>query len=140
MLRACCDAPAWAESVSRGRPYADREALLAAGDQAARRLDAEQVDRAVAAHPRLGERPQESSDGWSAQEQAGVGPTAELAEANRAYEQRFGRVFLLCANGLSGQQVLDRLRERLGNDEDSEAAVVAGELRKIAVLRLGRLV
>jgi 2-oxo-4-hydroxy-4-carboxy-5-ureidoimidazoline decarboxylase len=64
---------------------------------------------------------------------------AGLLEGNRAYEERFGRVFLICATGLSGEQVLDGLTERLGNDDEAEAAVVADELRKIAVLRLRKV-
>jgi 2-oxo-4-hydroxy-4-carboxy-5-ureidoimidazoline decarboxylase len=144
-LLACCDVQSWADAVERGRPYVDVEAALAAADKAARSLTTAEVDRALAAHPRIGERAQgEGTEAaWSRGEQSGVGrdePTAAaLAEGNRAYEERFGRVFLICATGLSGEQVLDSLTERLGNDEETEAAVVADELRKIAVLRLRKV-
>ena len=49
-------------------------------------------------------------------------------------------MFLICATGLSGGQVLAALRDRLTNDEPTEAGVVADELRKIALLRLRRVV
>ena len=62
-----------------------------------------------------------------------------LAEGNLAYERRFGHVFLICASGLSGQDMLDQLRARLGNDTDTERAVVRQELLKIARLRLTKL-
>ena len=52
-------------------------------------------------------------------EQAGVDPSdaavaAALAEGNRAYEQRFGRVFLIRAAGRSATEILAALTERLG--------------------------
>jgi 2-oxo-4-hydroxy-4-carboxy-5-ureidoimidazoline decarboxylase len=145
-LLACCDVPAWAAAVRDGRPYADVDALLATADAAARRLSPADVDRALDAHPRIGERAHRDGpgSGWSGAEQSGVDRDADtvhaLAEGNRAYEQRFGRVFLICATGLSGAEVLRSLQDRLGNDEQAEAGVVAEELRKIALLRLRRVV
>jgi 2-oxo-4-hydroxy-4-carboxy-5-ureidoimidazoline decarboxylase len=62
-----------------------------------------------------------------------------LAEGNRVYERRFGHVFLVCASGLSGQDMLDQLRARLGNDAEAERAVVRQELLKITRLRLAKL-
>ena len=55
---------------------------------------------------------------------------------NAAYEERFGHVFLICATGLSGEQMLAALRRRLDNDEEAERMVAAAELRKITVLRV----
>ncbi len=141
-LLTCCDAPAWAANVRDGRPYTDLESVLDVADKAARELTAEDVDRALAAHPRIGERPEGSGADaeLSRQEQSGVSQDTwtrqALLEGNRAYEERFGRVFLICASGRSGEEILVALRERLGNDERTEAAVVAEELRKIALLRL----
>lgn len=145
MLTACCDVPAWVDTVRDGRPFADVADALALADGAARSLTPEDVARALAAHPRIGERPDGSGPGaaWSRHEQSAVSQDADtqaaLAEANRAYETRFDRVFLICASGLSGDQVLDALRARLDNDDATESAVVADELRKIALLRLERL-
>lgn len=145
-LLACCDVPAWAAAVRDGRPYADLDALLVTADEAARRISPADVDRALDAHPRIGERAHRpgAESGWSRQEQSGVrrdaGTQQALAEGNRAYEERFGRVFLICAAGLSGEEILARLRSRLGNDGPTEAGVVAEELRKIALLRLRRVV
>lgn len=146
LLLACCDVPSWADAVVAGRPYAGTEDLYAVADAAARRLAPAEVDRALAAHPRIGERARGNGTeaGWSRQEQSGVSADAEVQQAlltgNQAYEDRFGRVFLICATGLSGEEILTSLRERLGNDEQTEAAVVAEELRKIALLRLRKQV
>jgi 2-oxo-4-hydroxy-4-carboxy-5-ureidoimidazoline decarboxylase len=146
MLAACCDVPRWVDGILAGRPYGDAAAVAQAADRAARDLDDSEVEQALAAHPRIGDR----SDGdsteaaWSRSEQAGVGNDAEiraaLAVGNREYEQRFGRVFLICATGLSAQQMLTSLHRRLANSEATEADVVRDELRKIAVLRLARVV
>ncbi|MGH3425586.1 MAG: 2-oxo-4-hydroxy-4-carboxy-5-ureidoimidazoline decarboxylase [Nocardioidaceae bacterium] len=141
-LTACCDVPSWVGAVVAGRPYADDAVLLETADGAARRFDADEVDRALAAHPRIGEKVAGDSQEarWSRGEQSSAsagGPTATaLTEVNRAYEQRFGRVFLICASGLSAEQILAAGYDRLDNTEDAELAVVADELRKIALLRL----
>lgn len=145
-LLACCDVPAWVEAVLAARPYRDVEGLTATADAAARRLGGADVERALARHPRIGERAAGEGAGsaWSRQEQSGVardaGTETALAEANRAYEQRFGRVFLICASGLSAEQILQSLRARLHHDDATETAVVADELRKIALLRLRKVV
>jgi 2-oxo-4-hydroxy-4-carboxy-5-ureidoimidazoline decarboxylase len=143
-LAACCDVPRWVDAILAKRPYGDVAALTAVADQSLRELDDNEVDRALQAHPRIGDRPQGASTeaAWSRNEQSGVGDEArqELAEGNRQYEERFGRVFLICATGLSAAQMLDSLRTRLTHDDATEAAVVHEELRKIALLRLNKVV
>jgi 2-oxo-4-hydroxy-4-carboxy-5-ureidoimidazoline decarboxylase len=59
-----------------------------------------------------------------------------LQAGNAAYEERFGHVFLICATGLSGDQMLTALEQRLENDEISEQVAATIELRKITVLRV----
>ncbi|MEV4638863.1 2-oxo-4-hydroxy-4-carboxy-5-ureidoimidazoline decarboxylase [Actinoplanes sp. NPDC049548] len=146
-LLAVCAVPAWVEAVAAGRPYPSRAALLSAADTAARELSWEQVQQGLAAHPRIGERAAGESReaAWSRREQstAAAGTDervrAELADANRAYEQRFGHVFLIFASGRTQEEILAAARERLRNDEGTERRIVAGELRKIALLRLERV-
>ena len=74
-------------------------------------------------------------------EQAGVDAgdaalAAELHAGNRAYEERFGRVFLIRAAGRSGREILDELNRRLDNTDEDEIREVAEQLREIALLRL----
>ena len=146
MLAACCDVPRWVDGLLAKRPYGDLAALTAVADQSLRELDDDEVDRALQAHPRIGDRPQGAGTeaAWSRKEQSGVGEDPEvraaLAEGNREYEQRFGRVFLICATGLSAEQMLTSLGRRLTHDDATEAAVVRDELRKIALLRLAKVV
>jgi 2-oxo-4-hydroxy-4-carboxy-5-ureidoimidazoline decarboxylase len=146
MLAACCDVPRWVDGLLAKRPYGDLAALAAVADQSLRELDDDEVDRALQAHPRIGDRPQGAGTeaAWSRREQSGVGEDPEvreaIAEGNREYEQRFGRVFLICATGLSAEQMLTSLRRRLTHDDATEVAVVREELRKIALLRLAKVV
>jgi len=141
-LLTCCAAPAFASAVAGGRPYADRAALIAAADAALRALTWADVEEALAAHPRIGERPAgaDREAAWSRREQSGIAGDDELVAANRAYEERFGHVFLIFATGKDRAQVLAAARERLGHDDATERAVVQEELRQIALLRLERLV
>jgi allantoicase len=138
VLRACCAAPAWIEAVRSGRPYADVDALYARSDEATMSLDDEGFAAALAVHPRIGER---SRNTWSRQEQAGVDDTvrSQLATANAEYEQRFGHVYLVCATGKSGEELLALCRERLRNDAATEHQVALGELAKIARIRIDKL-
>ncbi|MGP4028893.1 2-oxo-4-hydroxy-4-carboxy-5-ureidoimidazoline decarboxylase [Actinomadura sp. 3N407] len=146
LLLACLDVPAWAGALLSARPYADLDALLERAGAAAGRLAPDEIDRALSAHPRIGERPAGTGTQarWSRGEQSGVGGDtgvqAALAEANRRYEERFGRVFLICATGLDADHVLDAARARLGNDDETERRVIAGELREIALLRLRKAI
>jgi len=145
LLLACCDVPRWVDAVLVGRPYGEEAALKQVADHALRELDDSEVDRALAAHPRIGDRAQGAGTeaAWSRTEQSGVGDDPELraalAEGNRQYEQRFDRVFLICATGLSAAEMLAGLQARLTHDDATEAAVVREELRKIAGLRLGKV-
>ncbi|RJO75659.1 2-oxo-4-hydroxy-4-carboxy-5-ureidoimidazoline decarboxylase [Nocardia panacis] len=138
LLHSCCDAAAWVREMLAQRPYPDVNSALAAADTAARALTGPEVDAAAAAHPRLGE-PVAGTDPhaeWARSEQSDVAGSAALAADNRAYEHRFGRVFLISASGRSTEEIRTALRRRLANDDATEAAVVADELREIAVRRL----
>jgi 2-oxo-4-hydroxy-4-carboxy-5-ureidoimidazoline decarboxylase len=139
LLLACLSAPGWADQVLAGRPYRSRERLLAAADAAARRLSPDDLDAALAGHPRIGERATAGHNAAaSAREQSGVEAAdhERLLAANRAYEERFGHVFLIRAAGRTGSAILAELRRRLDNSPEAERAEVVDNLRQIALLRL----
>lgn len=145
-LLSCCASPAWARAVVAGRPYPDVDAVVAAARAALAALPWPEIARALAAHPRIGARPfgQHRDAAWSRREQAGVDhdderTLAALAEVNRAYEERFGRVLLIFASGKSGAELLEIAQGRLHNDEVTERRVVRDELGKIVALRVERL-
>lgn len=140
VVRTALDVPRWSDEIVDARPYPSVSALLEAVSSAARPFTVAEIDGALAHHPRIGERP--AGDGASAalarREQSGVDASAAaaLAEGNRAYEQRFDRVFLVRAAGRSADDILALLRIRLGNTAEDELAVVDQQLREIAALRL----
>jgi 2-oxo-4-hydroxy-4-carboxy-5-ureidoimidazoline decarboxylase len=137
-LRQVCAAPRWARAVAAGRPYGSVAALQAAAEAALTDAD---LDEAMAGHPRIGDR---TAAGASRREQNGVATAeadvlAALAAGNRAYEERFGHVYLVCATGRSAEELLATLQSRLGNDPSTERAVALGELAAINRLRIARL-
>jgi 2-oxo-4-hydroxy-4-carboxy-5-ureidoimidazoline decarboxylase len=143
-LLACLSVPRWADEVLAGGPYADRPALVARADAAARTLTDEELEQALSGHPRIGERGGPEMSAASQREQAGVDPAAgnvaaRLAAGNAAYEERFGRVFLIRAAGRDAEAILAELDRRLGNDDEAERAETVDNLRQIALLRLEAL-
>ncbi|MDB4951944.1 MAG: Allantoicase [Gemmatimonadetes bacterium] len=147
-MRRCCGSPEWARRMAAARPFVSEEELLDAADATWDALPPEEWLAAFRAHPRIGERkaerPQAGTAAWSAQEQAGVGDAdadtrAALAEANRAYEERFGWIFLVCATGRTAGEMLASARARLDNEPDDELRVAADEQRRITRLRLEKL-
>jgi 2-oxo-4-hydroxy-4-carboxy-5-ureidoimidazoline decarboxylase len=133
-MLACCASRRFATVLANGRPYASERALLDAVTAAFNTLTWADVLEAMDGHPRIGAR----VSGPSAAEQSGVADDtrAALTLGNVAYEKRFGYVFLICATGLSGAEMLAALEQRLENDEASERLVAATELQKITVLRV----
>jgi len=141
VLLGCLAVPRWADDVLAGQPYDDRDALIAAADTAARELTDEELDQALSGHPRIGERGGPGMSAASQREQSGVDPTAgdtaaRLKAGNKAYEERFDRVFLIRAAGRDADEILTHLERRLQNDDETERAETVDNLRQIALLRL----
>lgn len=145
LLRPCCASSAWLVAVTAGRPYRTLDALVERSDGALAQLDWQDVEEALAAHPRIGERRvgADREAAWSRQEQsaaadADAATTEDLVAGNLAYEERFGHVFLIRASGRSVAEMLAQLRERLRHDVETERGVVRGELAAIVRLRLAK--
>ncbi|MEK6606767.1 MAG: allantoicase [Myxococcota bacterium] len=141
-LLRCCGSRAWAQRMAVARPFTSAPALIEAAARIWRELSSDDWREAFAAHPRIGER--RVADAQAAREQSGVGGAspetlAALAQGNRAYESRFGHVFLVCATGKSADEMLALLGRRLESDAETELRVAAEEQRKIAELRLKKL-
>jgi 2-oxo-4-hydroxy-4-carboxy-5-ureidoimidazoline decarboxylase len=146
-LRACNAAPRFAAEVAAGRPYPDVDALVARAEQVARALPWAEMAVALAAHPRIGDRVEGASSEAEAsrREQSSVAGAddatrAALLEGNRAYEERFGHVFLIRAAGRSPEEMLAELRRRLANDAEAERRETTEQLAEITALRVRGLV
>jgi 2-oxo-4-hydroxy-4-carboxy-5-ureidoimidazoline decarboxylase len=143
LLTGCCAARRWVSQVAAGRPFESVDAVLQRSDAAVAGLTLADLEQALSGHLRIGERPGGDSGG-SWREQSGVDRDDRalmraLADGNRDYEQRFGHIYLVCASGRSGAELLALLRGRLGNDPAAEWRVVRSELEKINRIRLARL-
>jgi 2-oxo-4-hydroxy-4-carboxy-5-ureidoimidazoline decarboxylase len=163
-LLACCSAARWAAEVTAGRPFGTLDDVLRRSDAAVSGLTEAELSEALAGHPRIGRpepagpagpgepgtgqpgtgQPETGRPGWSRREQSGVNPADQatmqaLADGNQAYERRFGHLYLVCATGRSGPELLALLQQRLGNDPAAEWRVVRAELEKINRIRLAKL-
>jgi 2-oxo-4-hydroxy-4-carboxy-5-ureidoimidazoline decarboxylase len=147
----CCGSRAWADAMAARRPLPDEATLMAASDEIWRGLAASDWLEAFRSHPRIGDsRVDDSrasqavssrSAAWSNQEQrniadAGDSARSAIAEANREYERRFNRIFIVCATGKSSDEILKILRRRLENDEPAELLEAAEQQRQIMQIRL----
>ncbi|MGA7402752.1 MAG: 2-oxo-4-hydroxy-4-carboxy-5-ureidoimidazoline decarboxylase [Candidatus Sulfotelmatobacter sp.] len=147
----CCGSKAWAQGMATRRPFHDEAVLLAASSEVWRDLSRSEWMEAFQSHPRIGESraanpsstasaPAESVE-WSAQEQQKVSDADDavkiaLAEANREYERRFDRIFIVCATGKSAAEILEILQRRLNNDAEAELHEAAEQQRQITQIRL----
>jgi OHCU decarboxylase len=150
-----CGSMSWARGMVARRPLADEAALLAAANDTWRNLAQSDWMEAFQSHPRIGEsRPSsleprsppvlsspDQSVKWSAQEQSNVADSdaavkSALADANREYERRFDRIFIVCATGKSAPEILEILRRRLKHDAQTELQEAAEQQRQIMEIRL----
>lgn len=122
---------------------ASRYALLQAARKAMANWGEDELNAALSAHPRIGEKPtgSQAHAALSRQEQSSVDSENErlaqaLREGNARYEARFGRVFLIRAKGRSGEEILQALTRRLQHTADEEVAEALAQLREITMLRL----
>ncbi|MEP7027890.1 MAG: 2-oxo-4-hydroxy-4-carboxy-5-ureidoimidazoline decarboxylase, partial [Candidatus Eisenbacteria bacterium] len=144
---ACLGARRFAHEVVAARPFGGEPALAAAIERAMAALGDDDWKEAFAAHPRIGEKPHGGSHAaqhWAREEQAGVAAIPEavrraLEDGNRAYEARFGWIYLVCATGRSAEEMLAALEARMHNDPAAEFRVAVEEQKKITRLRLEKL-
>lgn len=136
-LTACLAVPRWVDDVVARAPFSSLLELMDAAAAAATPLSAEEVHQALSAQPRVAEKAR--GEGTAAESPEEEAVAAAIAEGNRAYEQRFGQVFLIRSAGRDASTILRELQRRLALDDATEAATVASELRDIALLRIPQL-
>ena len=148
-LVACGGSTLWARTVAEQRPFQDARRMFEAADLVWWKLKREDWLEAFRSHPRIGEREAERDTGeasrsWSEEEQSGTHDSRretlqEMSRLNRAYEERFGHIYIVCATGKGTEEMLELLRRRLTNDPETELCVAAEEQRRITRLRLTKL-
>ena len=143
----CCGSRAWAQGLAAERPFAGVQQLLEASDRMWASLAQQDWQEAFDSHPRIGQQHARAATAeslaWSSEEQrAAMSDEAAtklaLAEGNRHYEERFGRIFIVCAAGRSAAEILSILNARMNNSAAVEWREAAEQQRQITQLRLRR--
>jgi OHCU decarboxylase len=148
-LAACCGSTAWVAGMLAFRPFCTSDNVFAAAEEVAGYLTQTDWLEAFSHHPRIGGQNavaavSSTAATWSSGEQFASSTArgevqAALAVANAEYEQRYGFVFIVCADGRSAEEILHALRARLRNERDTEIDHAAHEQRQITRLRLEKL-
>jgi 2-oxo-4-hydroxy-4-carboxy-5-ureidoimidazoline decarboxylase len=147
-LATCCGSSRWVDEMLRRRPFGSNEQLRAVARDVWFGLTPDDWREAFRHHPRIGDRESlrarfPATADLSDAEQRGVATASDatldaLAEGNRAYEDKFGYIFIVCATGKSADEMLALLRERVSNEPQAEILIAAAEQAKITELRLMR--
>lgn len=149
-LLQCCVSERWINTMLDSLPFATKDDMLNSADSIWRALNEEDYLQAFEGHPQIGDvstlkKKYQSTKALAAGEQSGVDTASdnviqELAEGNKAYLEKFGFIFIVCATGKSAQQMLTLLQARLPNTREQELQNAAEEQRKITRIRLDKLI
>jgi 2-oxo-4-hydroxy-4-carboxy-5-ureidoimidazoline decarboxylase len=144
----CCGSQAWAAEMAARRPMENAELLFLIADAVWVGLPESAWQEAFASHPRIGQQKAQGEAtpealAWSRMEQSAAVSTDDavqraLMEGNRRYDERFGRIFIVCANGRTAAEILALLERRLGYEPRVELQEAAEQQRQIMQLRLHR--
>jgi allantoicase len=145
----CCGSAKWAEQMKRLLPFRNEEEMIAAAESIWSELSHKDWLEAFRRHPQIGSKKAQGGQSstarkWSAGEQAtALQASAEtlvaLAAANKAYAKKFGFVFLICATGMTSDEILRSLQQRIGHAPETELHIAAAEQNKITRIRLEKL-
>jgi 2-oxo-4-hydroxy-4-carboxy-5-ureidoimidazoline decarboxylase len=145
-ILSCCGSTSWAAEMAAQRPYPDEPILCAIADTIWQHLPETDWLEAFRSHPRIGEKHAQikvtaASAAWSSSEQsqmkeADAAILLRMQQGHRAYEERFGRIFIVCASQKQPAEMLAILERRLHNDPGTEMLESAEQQRQIMQLRL----
>lgn len=148
-LYKCCGSTVWAEYMAMMSPFVSKDHLMNMAERCWHKCSSDEWLEAFRQHPRLGDIESlkekfQSTAELALEEQAGAASASdeilkELAEANAAYEKKFGFIYILNATGKTAKVMLSILRIRLNNDEETEKIMAMVEQNKITHNRLEKL-
>ena len=144
----CCASKTWVYQMVKARPYSDKNALVNQAKSAWAKCSGDDYLEAFTAHPMIGDvdslrKKFANTKAIAAGEQSGTASASEavlrqLKEANHAYLDKHGFIFIICATGLSAQTMLEALQARLPNTTQQEITNAAAEQIKITLLRINK--
>jgi 5-hydroxyisourate hydrolase / 2-oxo-4-hydroxy-4-carboxy-5-ureidoimidazoline decarboxylase len=149
-LFACCGSSKWATELMKSFPFASEDELVKkATDIWYNYCNEADWLESFTHHPKIGdvkslEEKFASTKHLAGAEQAGVAAASsnviqQLADANKAYEEKFGFICIVCATGKSADEMLRLLQDRLKNSYEEELAIAMGEQHKITITRFKKL-
>lgn len=139
------NSPWVAERAADGRPYRDREMMIAAFALAVDKASTPERLALIRAHPDLAGRAARAGAMAedSRKEQAGAGLSAlseeewtRFHDLNDRYRTRFGFPFVLAVKGATRAEILAAFAARLENDPVSERAEAIRQIARIFRFRL----
>jgi 2-oxo-4-hydroxy-4-carboxy-5-ureidoimidazoline decarboxylase len=148
-LSKCCGSTAWVEKMCAVFPVDDEQTLYKAAETIWRQCNETDWREAFTHHPKIGDihslKEKFAATGkWAEGEQSGVKQASEevleaLAEGNKAYEEKFGYIFIVCATGKTAEEMLALLQSRLPNTKEEEIKIAMNEQSNITQIRLQKL-
>jgi len=149
IFESCCCAPNWIKKMIQATPFVDKAALLAASEKAFSELNEQDYLIAFQGHPQIGDlntlhKKYANTSGTASNEQAGMSVAEstvleEMVALNKAYLDKFGFIFIVCASGKSAVEMLALIKARIGNDRATEVKIAGQEQAKITAIRLEKL-
>jgi 2-oxo-4-hydroxy-4-carboxy-5-ureidoimidazoline decarboxylase len=134
-----------AESAAHARPFADREAMIAAFADAVLRAPRADQLALIRAHPDLAGRAAIAGNltADSQREQAGAGldsltpeEFARFTDLNGYYRQQNGFPFIFAVKGATKQQIMAAFEQRVKNDHATELATALTQVCRIFRFRI----
>jgi 2-oxo-4-hydroxy-4-carboxy-5-ureidoimidazoline decarboxylase len=134
-----------AEGAEALRPYASREAMIAAFAEVVARAPEAQQLALIRSHPDLAGRAAMAGDvaADSKREQAGAGLGAltpaefrRFTELNARYRDTFGFPFIFAVKGATKSQILEAFEARIENTWAREFATALAEINRILRFRI----
>jgi 2-oxo-4-hydroxy-4-carboxy-5-ureidoimidazoline decarboxylase len=137
----CCYSVPLAADLARGRPYRSHDQLFRRADSLLFALGEDSIDSILQAYPDIGRRPGSEK---SQAEQCGIWCDRpemmdRLSASSKHYLDHFGFGFVMFINGLTAENVLATMTDRMHNDVETERKVVRDELARINPTRLERM-
>ncbi len=149
ILKQCCGSSAWVKKMLTIPPAEDLIDLFEDAEEKWYECSEEDWKEAFSHHPKIGDinslREKFSTTADFAEgEQSSVKEASKevlqsLAEGNKAYEKKFGYIFIVAAAGKSAKEMLGMLTSRLSNNPEEEIKIAMEEQNKITRLRLEKL-
>lgn len=144
----CCASRTWIYSMTNARPFSDLKDIEGVARTAWAKCAEQDYLEAFKAHPMIGDMNTlrekfANTKAIAANEQSGTAVASEatlneLKEANQAYLDKHGFIFIICATGLSADVMLSELQKRLPNSTAQEITNAAAEQIKITLLRINK--